>query len=134
MSSPHEMLNPPSLAAPSGFSHAVVAAPGRTVFLGGQTAHDRNGRITGESIPEQFDRAAENVVAALAAAGGTPEHLVSMLIYVTDVAAYRDALPELGAAYRAHFGKHYPAIALFEVSGLFDPAARVELVCTAVIP
>ena len=70
----------------------------------------------------------------MAAAGAQPEHLVSVTIYVTDAAEYRGALKELGAAYRAHFGRHYPAVALFEVSGLFDPAAKVELVCTAVVP
>ena len=134
VSSPHEMLNPDALARPTGFSHAVVAAAGRTVYLGGQTGHDRDGRIVGTTIVEQFARSAANVVTALAAAGGAPEHLVSMTIYVTDVAGYRAALPELGAAYRDSFGRHYPAIALFEVSGLFDPAAKVELVCTAVVP
>ena len=128
------MLNPDSLVRPTGFSHAVVAAPGRAVYLGGQTAHDAEGTLVGESMPEQFARAAANVVTALAAAGGSPEHLVSMTIYVTDVAAYRAALEELGTAYREHFGSHYPAIALFEVSELFDPNAKVELLCTAVVP
>jgi enamine deaminase RidA (YjgF/YER057c/UK114 family) len=134
VSSPHELLNPDSLARPSGFSHAVVAAPGRTVYLGGQTAHDRDGQVVGSSVTEQFARAAANVVTALAAAGAGPEHLVSMVIYVTDVGAYRAALVELGAAYREHFGRHYPALALFEVTALMDPAALVELVCTAVVP
>ena len=134
MTSPHELVNPPDLARPVGFSHAVVAAPGRTIYLGGQTAHDADGHIAGGTIAEQFDRAAANVVTALAAAGARPEHLVSMTIYVTDVAAYRAALKELGTAYWERFGQHYPAVALFEVSGLFDPDARVELVCTAVVP
>ena len=134
MTSPHEMLNPDDLPPPTGFSHAVVASAGRTVYLGGQTGHDRDGAVVGQAMSEQFRQAAANVVTALAAAGGSPEHLVSMTIYVTDVAAYRDALEELGAAYREHFGRHYPAIALFEVSALFDPAAKVELVCTAVVP
>lgn len=134
MTSPHEVLNPPTLAAPVGFSHAVVAAPGRTVYLGGQVGHDPNGTIVGNSIAEQFAQAAANVLAALDAAGAVPEHLVSMLIYVTDVAEYRASLSELSAAYREHFGRHYPAIALVEVKGLFDPAAKVELVCIAVIP
>lgn len=134
MTSPHELLNPDGLARPVGFSHAVVAAPGRVVYLGGQTAHDADGRIVGTTIAEQFDRAAGNVVTALAAAGAGPEHLVSMVIYVTDVASYRAALDELGDVYREHFGRHYPALALFEVSGLFDPSAQVELVCTAVVP
>jgi enamine deaminase RidA (YjgF/YER057c/UK114 family) len=127
-------LNPPTLAAPAGFSHAVVAAPGRTIYLGGQAAHDASGNLVGDSIAEQFARAAANVVAALDAAGARPEHLVSMQIYVTDAEAYRGALADLSVAYREHFGRHYPAIALFEVTWLFDPAAMVELVCIAVVP
>ncbi len=131
---PHEIVNPPGLAEPSGFSHAVVAASGRTVYLGGQAGHDASGTIVGEGIVEQFAQAASNVVTALDAAGAAPEHLVSMQIYVTDVDAYRAALSELSTAYREHFGRHYPAIALFEVKGLMDPAAQVELVCIAVVP
>jgi enamine deaminase RidA (YjgF/YER057c/UK114 family) len=127
-------LNPPTLAAPAGFSHAVVAAPGRTIYLGGQAAHDASGDLVGDSIAEQFAQAAANVVAALDAAGARPEHLVSMQIYVTDAEVYRGALADLSVAYREHFGRHYPAIALFEVTGLFDPAAMVELVCIAVVP
>lgn len=134
MTSPHEILNPDTLAEPVGFSHAVVAAPGRTVYLGGQAAHDADGNIVGTTTAEQFAQAASNVVTALAAAGGEPEHLVSMQIFVTDVAEYRASLSELATAYREHFGRHYPAVALMEVKGLFDPAAKVELVCIAVIP
>ncbi len=134
MTSPHEILNPESLVAPVGFSHAVVAASGRTIYLGGQTAHDASGSITAEGIVEQFAAAAANVVTVLEAAGAKPEHLVSMQIFVTDVAAYRASLKELGPAYRKHFGDHYPAVSLFEVGGLFDPAALVELVCVAVVP
>ena len=134
MSSPHLHLNPESLAPPTGFSHVVVPADGTTVYLGGQTAHDPLGQIVGSTIVEQFDRAAANVVSALAAAGGAPEHLVSLHIYVTDLPAYRSSLAGLGAVYRKHFGKHYPAIALFGVGGLFDPGALVELVGIAVVP
>jgi enamine deaminase RidA (YjgF/YER057c/UK114 family) len=132
--SPHRVVNPEGLAPPVGFAHAVVAAPGRTVYLGGQAAQGPDGAIAGATMAEQFDRAAANLVAALAAAGGAPEHLVSLHVYVTDAAAYRAALAELGAAYRRHLGRHYVATALFEVAGLFDPAARVELVGIAVVP
>lgn len=131
---PHEVVNPADLSPPSGFSHAVVAAPGRTVYLGGQTAHRPDGSLEGESVVEQFDAAAANVVRALEAAGARAEHLVSMHIYVTDAAEYRESLGELGPTYRRHFGRHYPAVALFEVVGLFDPKAKVELVCVAVVP
>ena len=132
--SPHRVVNPEGLAPPVGFAHAVVAAPGRTVYLGGQAAQGPDGAIAGATLAEQFDLAAANLVAALAAAGGAPEHLVSLHVYVTDAAAYRAALAELGAAYRRHLGRHYVATALFEVAGLFDPAAEVELVGIAVVP
>jgi enamine deaminase RidA (YjgF/YER057c/UK114 family) len=131
---PHQILNPDALAAPVGFSHAVVAAKGRTVYLGGQAGHDPAGKIVGPGMAEQFRQAASNVSVALAASGGHAEHIVSMQIYVTDVAAYRDALKPIGDAYRDIFGRHYPATALFGVAELFDPEAKVELVCTAVIP
>ena len=134
MTTPHEILNPARLAPPRGFSHALVAAPGRMVFLGGQTAHDAGGSLRGRGVVEQFDAAAGNVVIALEAAGAGPEHLVSLQIFVTDADEYRAELGELGRVYRARFGEHYPATSLFEVKGLFDPAAKVELVGTAVVP
>lgn len=124
---PHRIVNPETLAPPAGFAHAVVAAPGRTVYLGGQIG-------TGATMPAQFAAAAGNLVMALRAAGAKPEHLVSLTIFVTDVDEYRKVKVPIGAAYRKHFGKHYPAMALFEVSALFDPDARVELVGVAVIP
>jgi enamine deaminase RidA (YjgF/YER057c/UK114 family) len=130
----HEIVTAPGLAEPVGFAHAVVAAPGRTVYLGGQTAQGRDGAIVGETIIEQFEVAAGNVVTALAAAGAKPDHLVSLIIYTTVVGEYRAALRELGPVWREHFGRHYPAVALLGVAELFDEAAKIELVGTAVIP
>jgi enamine deaminase RidA (YjgF/YER057c/UK114 family) len=124
---PHRVVNPETLAPPKGFAHAVVAAPGRTVYLGGQIG-------AGVTIAEQFSAAAANVVTALRAAGADPGHLVSLTIFVTDVEAYRAALGPIGDAYRARFGSHYPAMALFEVARLFEPDALVELVAVAVVP
>ena len=134
MSGPHIIINPEALAPPIGFAHAVVAGAGRLVHLGGQAALDASGRMVGEDIAAQFDQAASNVVTALEAANGLPEHLVSLHIYVTDVSAYRAALPELSSVYQRHFGRHYPAIGLFGVTELFEPAALVELVGVAVVP
>lgn len=131
---PHQVVVAPGLAAPVGFAHAVVAAPGRTVHLGGQTAQGPDGAIRGATMVEQFDVAAANLVTALRAAGGHPGHLVSLIIYVTDVPAYRASLRELGGAYRTHLGRHYPAVALLGVAELFDAEAKIELVGTAVIP
>lgn len=134
MSEQHEIVTAPGLAAPVGYAHAVVAAPGRTVFLGGQTALGPDGIVRGESMVEQFDVAAKNVVTALRAAGGEPDHLVSMLIFVTDMAEYRSSRRELGTVWRRHFGPRYPAMGLFGATALLDEAAKVELVAVATIP
>ena len=121
----HRIVNPPELGVPSGFSHAVVAE-GRSVHLAGQIG-------SGATLVEQFDDAARRLVTALEAAGGTPEDLVSLQVFVTDVGAYKAALPAIGQAWRAHFGRHYPAMGLFGVRELFEPGAMVELMGVAVV-
>ena len=125
--SEHRVVNPPDLAEPVGFAHAVVAAPGRAVYLGGQVG-------TGSTLVEQLDTAAANLVTALRAAGGGPDDLVSLIVYVTDIDGYRASLPELGAVWRRHFGRRYPALALIGVSALFEPDALLELMGIAVVP
>jgi len=130
----HRTINPPELAPPVGFAHAVLAAPGRVIFLGGQTAQGGDGAIQGSTVAEQFDVAAANLVTALTAAGGRPHDLVCLQIFVTDMAAYRAARSELATIYQRHLGRRYVASALLEVTGLLDPAAKVELMGIAVIP
>ncbi|MGH2894961.1 MAG: RidA family protein [Solirubrobacteraceae bacterium] len=126
-----EIINSPDLAAPVGFSHAVRATD--TVYLGGQVAQGPDGTVVGETLVEQFDVAAGNLVTALRAAGGEPAHLVSLQVFVTVVGEYKASLRELGDVWRTHFGRHYPAMGLFGVTELFDPAAKVELMGVAVI-
>ena len=118
------IVNPPELPEPIGFAHAVVA--GGAVYLGGQVGD-------GDSLVEQFDSAASKLVTALRAAGGEPDNLVSLVIYVTDVDEYRRSLSELGAVWRRHFGRRYPALALVGVAELFEPEAKVELMGVAVL-
>lgn len=130
----HELVNPEGLPPARGFSHAVIASAGTTVYLGGQTAHGPDGVLEGATTAEQFDRAAANLVLALRGAGARPEDLVSVQIFVTDAGEYRNSLGRIGEIWRERLGRRYPAMALFEVPGLFDPAAKVELVGTAVIP
>lgn len=131
----HRIVRAPSLAPPVGFAHAVVPAPGgTTVYLGGQTAQLADGSIGGAGLREQFDLALGNTVKALRAAGGGPGDLVSLMVYTTDTAGYRADLRGIGAVYRSHLGRHYPAMGLFGVVELFDPDALVELVGTAVLP
>jgi enamine deaminase RidA (YjgF/YER057c/UK114 family) len=126
VSGEHRIVNPPELGKPSGYAHAVVAAPGRTVYLGGQTG-------TGDTVAAQFDAAAASLVTALRAAGGEPDDLVSLIVYATDVDEYRAAMKELGGVWRRHFGRRYPAMALVGVSALVDPDARIELMGVAVV-
>jgi enamine deaminase RidA (YjgF/YER057c/UK114 family) len=119
------IVNPPELPEPVGFSHAVVARG--AVYLGGQIGE-------GESVVEQFDSAAANLITALRAAGGEPDQLVSLVVYVTDVDEYKESLSELGDVWRTHFGRRYPAMALVGVAALFEPDAKVELMGVAVLP
>ncbi|MFD9433012.1 RidA family protein [Streptomyces sp. NPDC060002] len=122
-----ERVNPPELSPPIGFSHAVVATGGRIVFLAGQTALDADGKIVGESLPEQFTRALTNLLAALTAAGGTARDLARVTVYVTDVAVYREKAAELGAVWRELAGRDYPAMAVVGIVRLWDEQALVEL-------
>jgi enamine deaminase RidA (YjgF/YER057c/UK114 family) len=119
------IVNPPELGQPRGFSHAVIAS-GRTVHLAGQTG-------TGATMVDQFDSALGRLIVALAAAGGRPQDLVSLQVFVTDVAAYKDSLAAIGRVWRAHCGRHFPAMGLFGVSELFEPDALVELMGVAVL-
>jgi len=129
-----ESVNPPELARPSGFSHAVVAPPGgRLVFLAGQTALDASGAIVGNDVVAQFEQALGNQLTALRAAGGQPEDLASLTIYTTDLADYRAHGRELGAVWRRLAGPRYPAMAAVGVARLWDAAALVEVQGLAVI-
>jgi enamine deaminase RidA (YjgF/YER057c/UK114 family) len=128
-----EPVNPPELAVPSGFSHAVVTTGGRLVFLAGQTAIDESRAIVGTNVVEQFERALSNLLTALRAAGGRPENLASLTIYATDLEDYRRHSRELGGVWRQLVGQRYPAMAAVGVDRLWDQAAVVEIQGLAVI-
>ncbi|HUJ05020.1 MAG TPA: RidA family protein [Streptosporangiaceae bacterium] len=127
-------VNPPDLPMPSGFSHAVIASGGRTVFLAGQTALDASGAVVGTDVVAQFEQALANLLAALRAAGGEPEHLASLTIYAADLADYRAHGRQIGAVWRRLAGPRYPAMAAIGVSRLWDEAALVEIQGFAVLP
>ncbi len=129
-----ERVNPPDLAPAAGFSHAVVATGTRLVFLAGQTALDGDGKIVGDTLPEQFTRALGNLLTALRAAGGTPADLARVTVYATDVAAYRTHARELGRVWRDLAGRDYPAMAVVQVVRLWDEEAMVELDGFALLP
>jgi enamine deaminase RidA (YjgF/YER057c/UK114 family) len=129
-----ERINPPELGRPSGFSHAVRARDTTRVYLAGQTALDASGRIVGSGIVEQFEQALSNLLTALAAAGGAPQHLATVTVYIVDVPDYRAHAREIGAVWRRLAGTEYPAMAGIGVARLWDDEALVEVQGVAEIP
>jgi enamine deaminase RidA (YjgF/YER057c/UK114 family) len=125
VSSHLERINPPELAVPSGFSHAVRA--GDTLHLAGQTALDANGTIVGGSIVDQFERALGNLLTVLRAAGGTPADLASLTLYIVDLEDYRAHAGEIGRVWHRLVGRHYPAMAAIGVARLWDAEALIEV-------
>lgn len=122
-----DRINPATLPAPSGFSHAVRATGTIRVHLAGQTALDRDGRLAGQTVAAQFEQALSNLLTALRAAGGEPSDLASVTIYVVDVEDYRAHAAEIGAVWRRLAGRVYPAAAAVGVARLWDAGALVEI-------
>lgn len=130
----YDIINPEILGAPSGFNHGLVAAPGgRLLFVAGQTARDKTGKVEATDFVSQFDRSLGNVLEVVHKAGGTASDIGRLTIYVTDIAQYRASVKLLGPVYRRQMGSHYPAMALVQVTALVDAQALVEIEATAVV-
>ena len=127
-----QAVNPTALPAPSGFSHGTLS--GNTLYLGGQTALDKDMRIVPGGIVEQFRQAFGNVLATLREAGGVPEDLVSITIFLTDIPGYQAHGREIGKVWRELAGPVYPAMAGIGTTGLWQPEALIEIMGVAVIP
>jgi len=127
----HAQINPSTLAKPSGYAHGVLA--GNTVFLGGQTAMDVDGRIVPGDIVDQFRQSFSNVLTTLAEAGGVPSDLVSVTIYLTDVDDYQAHGRRIGEVWRELAGAVYPAMAGIGVTRLWQREALIEIQGVAVI-
>lgn len=129
-----EAINPDRLGPPKGWTNGMLApAGGRVLFVAGQDAATADGVVTTDDFVEQFDLALEKMLSVVTEAGGGPESIGRMTVFVTDLDAYRSARKPVGEVYRARMGKHFPAMALMEVSRLVDPRGLVEIEATAVI-
>lgn len=124
---------PQSLAAPIGFSHGMVVNGGTLIFLAGQTALNKNNEIEGNGIVEQFERVISNLLVVLKEAGGKPENLVKLNIYVVDPVDYRANAKEIGKIWQRLIGRNYPAMTLVGVTKLWDASALLEIEGVAVI-
>jgi enamine deaminase RidA (YjgF/YER057c/UK114 family) len=132
MSSPLTALQPAGWPSPRGYANGMMGR-GRVVLVGGQVGWDNAGRFP-HGFVAQTRQALENVLAVVRAAGGGAEHVGRLTWYVVDMAEYRASLMELGPAYRAVMGRHFPAMALVQVAALVEPEARVEIEATAILP
>ena len=131
---PFKLVNPPSMGKPRGYSNGVLSAGGgNLLFVAGQIGCDENQKVVSDDFVEQFDQALANVLTVVREAGGQADEIARLVIYVTSKAEYVDSLRIVGERYRKRMGTHFPAMALLEVKGLLDPAAKVEIEATAVV-
>jgi enamine deaminase RidA (YjgF/YER057c/UK114 family) len=127
-------INPESLGAPHGYANGVLTeAGGRLLFVAGQIGWDENQKICGDDLVKQFDQALANVISVVIEAGGKPEQIARLVIYVTDKNEYKTRMKEIGERYRSRMGKHFPAMVLVEVAGLLEDIAKIEIEATAIL-
>ncbi len=128
-------INPKSLGAPRGYSNGMLADVGaRPLAVAGQVAWDGEQEVVSDEFPAQFGQALANVLAVVEEAGGAPEHLAQLTIFVTDHREYVATAKEVGTEYRRLMGRHFPAMALVEIQALLEPGAKVEIQALAFLP
>lgn len=128
------IINPPTLAPPRGYSNGLLYPPGSILFVAGQVGWNAQSEIVSSFFSVQFAQALDNVLAVVRAAGGQPEHIARLTIYVTNKQRYNDARADVGQRYRERMGDHYPTMSLVEVKDLLEAGAQVEIEATAVLP
>jgi enamine deaminase RidA (YjgF/YER057c/UK114 family) len=129
-------VNPPSLAKPAGYSHGIEVQGGKTLYIAGQVALDKDGKLVGPGdIVAQFRQICQNLNAVLLARAGQLNDIVKLTIFVLDKSAYKARAREIGAVYREFFGRHYPAMTFLEVKGLYDDdlGCLIEIEAVAVV-
>ena len=126
-------LQPPGWPEPRGYANGIEAS-GRLIFVGGQIGWDETGAFPFSDLAGQVGQALRNIVAVLAEAGAGPEHIARLTWYITSRDEYLSSQKEIGTAYRAVMGRHFPAMAVVEVTALVEAQAKVEIEATAVLP
>ena len=129
-----EILHPKGWATPIGYANGIAVPAGRIVFIAGQVGWNAEQKFDSAELVPQFEQALANVLAVLAEADGTAEHICRMTAYCTDKAEYLAVRGELGAIWKRHMGRNYPAMSMIFVSDLLDHPGKIELEATAVIP
>ncbi len=131
----HKVIHPSHFPKPRGYANGILVSPqGRTLHISGQIAWDKDAHLVSPDFATQFLQALDNVIAVVREAGGSREHIVKLLVFVTDLEAYRGATSAIGEGWRARMGKYYPAMSMVKVAGLLEPGALVEIEGIAVVP
>ena len=127
-------VNPPTLAKPVGYSHGFEVQGGKTLYMAGQVATDKAGTVVGKGdLVAQFRQVCENMKALLLARGGQMNDIVKLTLYVLSKADYKAKANDIGLVYREYFGRHFPAMTLVEVKGLYDDDCAIEIEGVAVV-
>ena len=127
-------VNPPTLAKPVGYSHGFEVQGGKTLYMAGQVATDKAGTVVGKGdLVAQFRQVCENLKALLLARGGQMNDIVKLTMYVLSKADYKSKAKDIGLVYREYFGRHFPAMTLVEVKGLYDDDCAIEIEGVAVL-
>ena len=129
-----KLIYPASLGTPRGYSNGVLTdGSGRLLFVAGQIGWDEKQTVVSDDFVAQFNRALANIVTVVTEAGGSPQQIARLVIYVTNKREYVERREEVGQSYRAHLGKHFPAMVLVEVKSLLDDKAKVEIEAVALL-
>ena len=127
-------VNPPTLAKPAGYSHGFEVQGGKTLYMAGQVATDKAGAVVGKGdLVAQFRQVCENLKALVVARGGQMNDIVKLTMYVLSKADYKAKAKDIGLVYREYFGRHFPAMTLVEVKGLYDDDCAIEIEGVAVV-
>lgn len=127
---PMDIIQPAHFPRPRGYANGTLTS-GRLLHVAGQIGWELDGSFANEDFIYQFGRALDHVLDIVRAAGAGPESVASMTIYVCNIQEYRERASELGAVWRARFGRHYPSMALVGVAALVEPRAKVEIQAVA---
>jgi enamine deaminase RidA (YjgF/YER057c/UK114 family) len=129
-----QILLPKNWVAPIGYANGIAVDRGRIVFVAGQVGWDERQQFQSAELVPQFEQALKNVLAVLAEAGGGAEHICRITGYCCDKRGYLAGRRQLGAIWKRHMGRHYPAMSMIFVTDLLDRPAKIELEATAVVP
>lgn len=127
-----KVVNPDSLTTPRGYNNGMLSDAGKILFVAGQIGWNKNEELA-KGLVAQFDRALQNVLEVVREAGGKPEDIGRITIYVADKHDYISRRQDLGSVYRNHMGNHYPAMSLLIVKDLLEDEALIEIEATAVL-